>query len=304
MCVNTLSHNLHMLFYVHMNINIEAILESLSINYPQFKNLSIKEVSLQGHDHISYRLGHIYVMRFPSDEAYSTQVIKEAEILPKIAPKLSIEIPRPILLLKPNDLFPYHFSIMRWVDGDVYDKKDIDNFDLIDKLATILVELRHLPQFEKWLCGQHNFYRGAHISVYEDETRDALEQLTILEDKELLEERLNQALKTEWKDTPVFIHGDIAPNNLLIENRKLVGLIDFGNCGMGDPACDYAIAWTTFNYNERKHFRNLLNVDEGTWLRASVWALWKALIQMNDPNFIESSQYTINQILEDIKRSS
>lgn len=287
-----------------MNIDVQAILDSLSESYPQFKNLNFKEVQPQGHDHQSYRLGHIYTMRFPSHENYATQVIKEAEILPIISSRLSVEIPRPLLLLKPNDLFPYHFSIMRWIDGDVYSKDNIDSFDCVDQLAKVLVELRRCPSFEKWLCGQHNFYRGAHIAVYEDETRAALKNIENLEDQNLLETHFNKTLKTEWKEKPVFIHGDISPNNLIIENRKLVGLIDFGSCGMGDPACDYAIAWTSFNYNERKHFRNLINVDEGTWLRASAWALWKACIQLNETQFKESSQFTINQILADIKRGS
>lgn len=288
----------------HMNINLEALMELISSQYPQFKNLSLKEMKPQGHDHISYRLGHIYVLRLPSDSSYSTQVIKEAEVLPLIAPKLSINIPRPLLLFKANDLFPYPFSIMRFVDGEVYQKDKIDAFDLVDKLATVLVELRHCPNFDKWLCGQHNFYRGAHISVYEDETREHLKLIENIEDKKVLEDLLNKAMKTEWKDKPVFVHGDIAANNLLIENRKLVGLIDFGSCGMGDPACDYVIAWNNFTFNERKHFRNLLNIDAGTWLRASVWALWKALLNLEDEKLKTQGLYTITEILEDIKKEA
>ncbi len=299
-----MSHAFHMLKYSHMKINVEAIIDSISIDYPQFKDLKISEVNPQGHDHISYRLGHIYVLRFPSSIEYAQQVIKEVEILPKINTKLSIEIPRPLLLFKPNDLFPYHFSIMKWVDGEVYSKDNIDSFDLVDQLSKVLVELRQCPSFEKWLCGPHNFYRGAHIAVYEDETRTALVNIENEVDRQLLENRINIAIKTEWKDKPVFIHGDISANNIIIENNKLVGLIDFGSCGIGDPACDYAIAWTNFNYNERKHFKNLINIDEDTWLRASVWALWKALIQINLPAFKEISEFTIQQILEDIKRSS
>ena len=37
---------------------------------------------------------------------------------------------------------------------------------------------------------------------------------------------------------PVWIHGDVAPGNLLVKDGKLCAVIDFGILGVGDPACD------------------------------------------------------------------
>ena len=49
--------------------------------------------------------------------------------------------------------------------------------------------------------------------------------------------------------------------------------------GIGDPACDLAIAWTDFDKQTRQIFHNSLeNIDEDTWNRGRAWALWKALI--------------------------
>lgn len=39
----------------------------------------------------------------------------------------------------------------------------------------------------------------------------------------------------------------MAPGNLLVKNGSLCGVIDFGIMGIGDPACDYAMAWTFFD---------------------------------------------------------
>lgn len=52
------------------------------------------------------------------------------------------------------------------------------------------------------------------------------------------------ALDSKWNSKPVWVHGDIAPGNLLVKDGKLCAVIDFGILGVGDPACDAAMAWT------------------------------------------------------------
>ena len=54
-------------------------------------------------------------------------------------------------------------------------------------------------------------------------------------------------------------------------------MIDFGYAAAGDPACDLVMAWTYFDGESRKAFRNSLSLDEATWARGRGWALWKAL---------------------------
>lgn len=56
-------------------------------------------------------------------------------------------------------------------------------------------------------------------------------------------------------------------------------MIDFGIMRTGDPACDYAMAWTFFDSQSRKRFLQGLHSD--TIDRARGWALWKALITLN-----------------------
>lgn len=46
----------------------------------------------------------------------------------------------------------------------------------------------------------------------------------------------------------MWFHGDVAAGNLLIGgDGRLAAVIDFGLCGVGDPACDLTIAWTMFD---------------------------------------------------------
>jgi aminoglycoside phosphotransferase (APT) family kinase protein len=86
------------------------------------------------------------------------------------------------------------------------------------------------------------------------------------------------ALGTTWSGAPVWIHGDVATGNLLVDEGRLSGVIDFGCCGVGDPACDLAIAWGLLGGEHREAFRAALPLDRATWSRGRGWALWKALI--------------------------
>ncbi|MFD5192566.1 phosphotransferase [Streptomyces sp. NPDC058357] len=90
----------------------------------------------------------------------------------------------------------------------------------------------------------------------------------------------------EWRGTPVWFHGDIGGNNLLVTDGRLSAVIDFGTSGIGDPACDLVIAWTMLREESREAFRHTVGHDDGTWARARGWALWKSLLtltQCSDP---------------------
>ncbi|MFQ9648440.1 MULTISPECIES: phosphotransferase [Hungatella] len=65
----------------------------------------------------------------------------------------------------------------------------------------------------------------------------------------------------------------------MVKDGSLCGVIDFVIMGTGDPACDYAMAWTFFDSQSRKRFLQGLHSD--TIDRARGWALWKALITLN-----------------------
>ena len=71
---------------------------------------------------------------------------------------------------------------------------------------------------------------------------------------------------------------NVAPGNLLVQSGQLHAVIDFGQCAIGDPACDLAIAWTYFDATTRLIFKQTLGVDSGCWSRGRGWALWKALV--------------------------
>lgn len=66
--------------------------------------------------------------------------------------------------------------------------------------------------------------------------------------------------------------------------------------GVGDPACDYAIAWTFFD--KQSHHIFLANISEDMKNRAMGWALWKALITFDDSN--EEIRFHARKVIQEI----
>lgn len=75
-------------------------------------------------------------------------------------------------------------------------------------------------------------------------------------------------MESSWKRNSVWIHGDLASGNILVKDKILTAVIDFGCMGVGDPACDLMIAWTFFSKENRRYFKSNLSLDSQTWDRA------------------------------------
>jgi aminoglycoside phosphotransferase (APT) family kinase protein len=100
----------------------------------------------------------------------------------------------------------------------------------------------------------------------------------------------------------VWFHGDVAVGNLLVRDGHLAAVIDFGTCGVGDPACDLVLAWTFLSGPARERFRRTVGHDEATWARARGWALWKAVISMTGdpaPAAVAFHAHMVEEVLAD-----
>lgn len=126
-----------------------------------------------------------------------------------------------------------------------------------------------------------NWWRAAHTSVYDAETRLLIEKLKDFVDTDKANALWQKAISSQWEKDPVWVHGDVSSGNILIKDNRLSAVIDFGCMGIGDPACDLTIAWTFFRGKSREVFKGNLPLDEKTWERARGWALWKALFEIS-----------------------
>ena len=179
----------------------------------------------------------------------------------------------------PSATYPYPFSIYKWLDGSsanhvTLDARELENIAL--ELANFLQELRKITKVAGPEPGQHNWWRGDPVSVYNDGAHKQIANLTDIIDIKSALDLWQRACANKWQKAPVWIHGDFAIGNILIQDNRLSGVIDFGGTAIGDPACDLVIAWTYLSGKAREIFIRATNLDDDTWLRARAWALWKA----------------------------
>lgn len=261
-----------------VKIDVSLVRGLIASQFTDWADLPIEEVQPNGHDNRTFRLGSEMSVRLPSHECYVAQVEKEQEWLPKLAPHIPLQIPRPLALGVPDSTYPWQWSVYRWIEGQSALIGWIDNLDGFAEALAQFLRALHLVETEGGPeAGQHNFFRGGSLSVYDTETRTAIEVLDALVDHVAVTEVWEAALQTTWQEDPVWVHGDLAPSNLLVRSGCLVAILDFGCSGVGDPACDLAISWTLLSRRSRAVFREHLAIDDSTWARGRGWTLWKAL---------------------------
>ncbi|MDP1724339.1 MAG: aminoglycoside phosphotransferase family protein [Alphaproteobacteria bacterium] len=286
------------------NITSDLARKLVAVQFPEYAHLPIRSVEKQGHDNRTYRLGNDLLIRMPSAASYALKVPKEQDLLPRLAPYLTVNIPAPLKMGNPSDDYPYPFSIYKWLEGVSINLLVLDD-DCLEKLAfdlaKFLKELQSMDAVDGPKPGQHNWWRGDHVSVYDKGARDQIAQLSNVIDANKAMQLWENACKTRWHQNPVWIHGDFAIGNMLMHDRKLTAIIDFGGISLGDPACDLVIAWTFLKGKARDIFINEIALDDDTWLRAKAWALWKAtfeLCQITDQN--SSDAFVQKRIIEDV----
>jgi aminoglycoside phosphotransferase (APT) family kinase protein len=289
------------------DINLNLVSQLISEQFPQWSDLPIKPVQFGGWDNRTFHLGEQMTVRLPSAECYSLQVEKEQRWLPVLARVLPLPISIPLAMGQPSKIYPWKWSVYKWLEGETANKENISNvLEFAGDLARFLKALYGIDAIGGPPAGAHNFYRGSSLKVYEPEFQQAKSVLQNSIDTELVSEIWEESIHSQWQGSPVWVHGDVSPGNLLVSGGRLSGVIDFGCSGVGDPACDLAIAWTFFDAVGREVFRKTLALDEATWVRGKGWALWKALFVLArlpgaDPKQIASSQHTLDEILKDSK---
>lgn len=245
-------------------------------------------------------------VRLPSAARYVAQVEKEQRWLPYLAARLPLPIPEPLALGQPGQSFPWQWSIYRWLDGKplALTLRDTDLHFLARDVAGFLRALQTIDASDGPAAGPPNFHRGGSLSVYSDETEAATIALSDEIDVDVARDIWAKAIASEWQGEPVWVHGDIAEGNLLMENGRLAAVIDFGSSAVGDPATDLILAWTGLDKDSRRVFRDLLPFDPQMWQRARGWALWKASITLaaqrpNKTFLAEWSRRTIREVFSD-----
>ena len=200
-----------------------------------------------------------------------------------------------IALGNPDSDYPWHWSINNWIKGNT---ASIEHIHYLNKfgcdLGHFLTEFQAIDSTNGPIAGPHNFYRGDNLSAYDQEMQIAIPKIQDHKTRSIAAMLWADALSSHWDKKPVWVHGDLAVGNILVNNGVLCAVIDFGQLAIGDPACDLAIAWNFLNESSRDAFKKSIALDENTWIRALGWTLWKTLcwpVNANDADRILNNVY-------------
>ncbi|GAA1434690.1 aminoglycoside phosphotransferase family protein [Microlunatus lacustris] len=286
-------------------ITAELVSRLLAEQFPAWSGLAVRPVPTDGWDNRTYRLGGDLAVRLPSAAGYAAAVAKEDRWLPRLASSLPLRVPEPVATGRPGSGYAWSWSVRRWIEGrPVLGAAPADLVSFARQLAHFLAVLQSLEASDGPPPGAHCFHRGGAPAFYDAEVRDALAVLGPTVDGEACWAVWTDALASSWSGPPVWFHGDIAPGNLLLDDAgALTAVIDFGTCGVGDPACDLVITWTLLRGEARTAFVDGVGLDEETWARARGWALWKALIMLSAGGADADEHRTVvDEVLADHRR--
>ncbi len=269
----------------------------LAAECPQWSTAPIDYLQTSGTDNAMWRIrldgDSDVVMRLPRRPEAAAMVGQELSVLRRVAQselQAIVETPSVCHAGSPLAAFPHEWSILGWIDGtDAWSSRDdlvarsvpaqpsesmaSDLARAVSSIATITgVDVRRrspgrrggplgplIEQLHRWL---------------DDPTWNAAERINISAVTRLTEQA------RELIDEPVverFVHGDLIPGNLLVDEGRLTAIIDWGGAGWGDPAQDLAPAWAVLTAQERPAFREMVGADDAAWIRGRTFELEHAI---------------------------
>ena len=261
-----------------MSVDAKLVRRLVADQFPQWAGLPVRMVADGGWDNWTFHLGSEMSARLPSAAEYALAVEKEHRWLPELALRLPLPISTPLGKGEPGAGYPFSWSVYKWLEGEPASAGRIaDPIRFAVDLAGFLAALQGVDTAGGPPPGKHNWFRGGTLRTYDATAQNALTALEGHVDVDLAREIWAAALDARWDGVSRWFHGDVAAGNLLLIDGELAAVIDFGTCGVGDPSCDLAVAWTLLTATGRHAFRERLSVGEAAWARGRGWALWKTL---------------------------
>ncbi|MFD2473322.1 aminoglycoside phosphotransferase family protein [Amycolatopsis silviterrae] len=245
----------------------EALVQRLlTAQFPAWAALPLTRLDPAGSDNVIYRLGDDLSVRLPRGEWAAGQAEKESRWLPRLAPHLPVPIPEPVALGRPGEGYPWHWSVSRWLTGSPPEIGALPRPDeTAAELARFVTALHRIP-------ADTSRAHDDPLASRDSDTRAAIAATAHVFDSSALTAIWDAALATP-PHPPVWVHGDLHPGNLLMADGRLSAVLDFGELGVGDPACDALIAWTLLPPSAREVFRVESGLDDDSWRRGRGYAL-------------------------------
>ena len=284
-----------------VEIDERQVRELLAAQHPDLADLRIVPIA-SGWDNHLLRLGDKLALRFPRRKVAAQLMLNEQRWLPQLEKRLPLAIPAPVRIGVAQFRYPWAWSVTPWIEGETADLAPPDS-NQGEALAAFF-EALHQPAPAD---APSNPYRGVRLSERADAFADRLARL---HDKtKIIDERAHglwsDALAAANDTAPTWIHGDLHPRNVLVEEGRLTGVIDWGDLARGDRASDLASIWMLLPELEsrKRAMAACRSVSDATWRRARGWALLFAVILLSsglvdDARMVAIAERTIGRLWE------
>ena len=296
-----------------VQVSADLVRRLLADQHPDLARLPV-EFLANGWDNELYRVGDALVARLPR-RALGAQIIKnEQRWLPGLAPRLPLPVPYPERTGVPGQGYPYWWSVVPYLPG--VPAAQASSFDPAAAAAAVggFLGALHVPAPAD---APANLVRGVPLAERAGSFAANLAMLTGHAGQDQVDRgavlRLwDAALGAPGYDgPPVWLHGDLHPANVLVNDGQVSGVIDFGDITAGDPASDLSVAWMLLPPDRHDSFWSAYQtaggrVGDALRARARGWALNLAIVFLahseDSPVLLEVGRRTLSAVLEDQRK--
>jgi len=286
-------------------VSSELACELIEAQFPDLRPVTLRPFGI-GWDNTVYLVNGSWVFRFPRRRIAVDCLETEMRIVPGLASQLPLPISVPSRVGVASASYPWPFAGYRHLPGRTACRADLDaaeRLQLAEPLGRFLAALHRVdgadaPADELGRLDLATRVPGAQQNL------GRLEQLGLIEDPEPWLRLLGQT-SGGAAGRVCLVHGDLYARHLLIDaQRRLVGVIDWGDLHRGDPAVDLSIAHAFLPAAARDRFRHAYGEIAGaTWERARFRALYHELVtaiyghELGDDALLRESLLGLRQLL-------
>lgn len=286
-----------------ITIDKNLVYSLLSEQHPDLMHLPIMLVDT-GWDNVMFRLGDKLSVRLPRRQLAAKLIENEQTWLPLLAQQLTLPVPIPLRIGQPGQNYPWRWSVLPWLTGITADQQE-PYANQVKLFASFLRSL-HTPAPSN---APISAVRGIPLK---QRAASVEERMQRLQTKTHL---ITQKLRDTWNiavNAPIdvevkWLHGDLHPRNILVENSVITGIVDWGDMTSGDIATDLASIWMLFS-DSNARFQALAeyaNVSPATLQRALGWAIVFGVMLLDTglvdhPRHAVMGERTLSRVSEDV----
>ncbi|MCY3780651.1 MAG: phosphotransferase [Chloroflexi bacterium] len=229
------------------NMQVESLLALLKRHLPQLTFREARLLPASGQFNHVFSLDERWIFRFPKSLHVAADLAHELEILPRLAGRLPLPIPAPTYWAEDDETGRVLFMGYAMLSGQPLLRERFAQLqadtDLVARIAQdltdFLLALHAIPVAEVGLVDAAEDGRAVWTRYYHDFRQDLFPHMRPDAQREVSRD-FEAALADArlWQYDNCLIHGDLGAGNILFQDGRVSGVIDFSFCNIGDPAQD------------------------------------------------------------------